>query len=70
MRKLALILTLPAAGCASAPPAAPMTDFCGRLRAPWQAHVDTLLASPDDRSVMTGVRLLAQIEAGCDWSAP
>jgi hypothetical protein len=58
------MLTMLAAGCASAPPA-PVADLCGRLAAALDAHAAALADSPHDPSVLTGERLVRLFDAAC-----
>ena len=65
MRKIwAMTLTLLAAGCASVTQTSG-DAICDGSRAARADHVAALAISPDDRAVVTGARLIALIDAGC-----
>lgn len=61
---MAMTLTLLAAGCMNGTQTSG-DAICDGSRAARADHAAALAASPDDRAVITGARLVALIDAGC-----
>jgi hypothetical protein len=59
---LAMMLMLPVLGCGIA---ANDSAICAGLRDDLTAHAAALAVDGGDRSVVTGQRLIARIDAGC-----
>ena len=61
---MAMTLTLLAAGCQSVTQTSG-SAICDGSRKARADHAAALAVSPDDRAVITGARLVALIDAGC-----
>ena len=61
---LALCLMMPVSGCMTGPGTSGVA-ICDGSRKARADHAAALAASPDDRAVITGARLVALIDAGC-----
>ena len=62
---MAMTLTLLAAGCVSGTKTSGEA-LCDGSRAARADHAEVLAVSPDDRAVVSGARLIAVIDAGCN----
>lgn len=64
MRRLLMTLTM-LAGCSPGAIPGPVDTLCRETRAARTDHVAALLADGGDRSVLTGQRLVALLDAAC-----
>lgn len=64
MRTGLMMLALLVSGCVTAPRTSG-DAICDGSRAARAAHAAALVASDDDRVVVTGARLIAVLDAGC-----
>lgn len=60
-----MIATLLVSGCVSATKVSPIETFCSALSVPTNSHSVALEKDGGPESLVTGVRLIATIDAGC-----